>query len=98
MIKFQQYYVTNGKIKAKCHYSAGNRIDGRKAVTIYAKDYGWKLFKEIFGDIAKNETDIREDYFETSKAVIFEGDPLYAAALERALINEKKNQERWSKK
>jgi len=98
MIKFHQYYVTNGKTKAKCHYSAGNRTDGREAVTIYAREYGRREFNEIFGDLAKNDSDSMTDYFETSRVVIFKDNPLYAAALERALINDKKNQERWSKK
>lgn len=83
MIKFHQYYATNGVQKVKVFYSLDNRIDGRKAITIYAKDYGWKSFKDVFGELAKNDTDLMTDYFEQSHAVIFEDHPLYAEAREK---------------
>jgi len=83
MIKFNTYNVVNtetGK-KARVAYHIGNRVDGRKAVTIYAKDYGYQL-----GGILShtNSTDSQTDYFETDKAVIFEDHPMYAQALKTA--------------
>lgn len=82
-IKFNKYHVTNGTTKARVSYSVDNRIDGRKCVTMYAKDYDRSLGK-IFAEEYKNETDSQTDYFETGKAVLFEDHPLYAAARARA--------------
>lgn len=47
MIKFNKHNVTDTetKIKARVLYSLDNRIDGRKCVTIYAKDYDRSLGK-----------------------------------------------------
>ena len=42
-MKFNKYNVSDGQNKARVHYSLDNRIDGRKCVTIYAKDYINKL-------------------------------------------------------
>lgn len=79
MIKFNKYNVTNGKIKARVHYSLDNRIDRRKCVTIYAKDYSDSLGK-VFESEYQNNTDMRTDYFEKGKVVLFENHPLYAVA------------------
>lgn len=79
MIKFNKYNVTNGKIKARVHYSLDNRIDRRKCVTIYAKDYSDSLGK-VFESEYQNNTDMRTDYFEKGKVVLFENHPLYTVA------------------
>ena len=55
MIKFNKHNVTDTetKIKARVLYSLDNRIDGRKCVTIYAKDYDrslGKIFNEYEND------------------------------------------------
>lgn len=82
-IKFNKYYVTNGTVRARVHYSLDNRTDGRKCVTMYAKDYSGKL-GVVLADAYKNDSDSQTDYFETGKAVLFEGHPLYIAARTRA--------------
>jgi hypothetical protein len=84
MIKFQKHYVTNGKIKARVWYSLDNRIDGRKCVTLYAKDYDRKLGEIFSGGEYENNTDTMTDYFEKGKVVLFESSPYYAAARARA--------------
>jgi len=98
MIKFQHHYVQNGTKKTKVTYSISNRLDGRACVTIYAKGYDRKNFRDVFGDLARNDSDIMTDYFEGSRATIFSDNPLYSEALKRAEIVAKKNQERWSKR
>tara|TARA_R110000772_G_scaffold268728_2_gene398273 strand:+ start:9522 stop:9785 length:264 start_codon:yes stop_codon:yes gene_type:complete len=84
MIKFNKYNVTDTetKVKARVHYSVDNRIDGRKCVTIYAKDYDRKL-GEIFAEY-RNETDTQTDYFDRVHVDLFEDHPLYDAARARA--------------
>jgi len=84
MIKFQQYYVTNGTDKVKISYSLDNRVDGRKCVTIYSQEYAQNTFRNIFGEIAKNDSDSMTDYFEKSRANIFEDHPQYKVAREKA--------------
>ena len=89
MIKFNRYFVTNGAVKARVFYSLDNRIDGRKCVTLYAKDYAsGRTLGEIFPDNYKNETDLMTDYFERGRVVLFEDSPLYVDARVRALENE----------
>jgi hypothetical protein len=83
MIKFQKYYVTNGDAKARVFYSLDNRIDGRRCVTLYAKDYDRSLGK-IFADDYKNDTDSMTDYFDQGRVVLFETSPYYPAARARA--------------
>lgn len=83
MVKFNKHHVTNGEIKARCHYTLDNRTDGRKCVTIYAKDYDRSLGK-VLADVYKNDTDTMTDYFDQGRAVLFEDHPLYAAARTRA--------------
>jgi hypothetical protein len=60
--------VTNGTIKARVWYAFDNRIDQRKCVTIYAKDYTRELGK-IFASEYTNNSDAMSDYFETGKVV-----------------------------
>lgn len=85
-IKFNQFNVTNGSVSAKVHYSLDNRTDGRKCVTIYAKDYGHALGR-VIGDSYVNDTDTQTDYFDQGRVVLFEGHALYAAARARAELN-----------
>jgi hypothetical protein len=92
MIKFNKHNVTNGAYKARASYHLDNRTDGRKCVTIYAKDYGAAL-AHVLGDV-ENNTDSQADYFETSTARIFENNPLYLAARARA----EKNHADWQAK
>lgn len=86
MIKFNKYNVTNTetKQKARVRYSVDNRIDGRKCVTLYAKDY-MNVLDELFGSSFEDNTDMMTDYFEKGKVVLFEDHALYPAARERAL-------------
>lgn len=81
-IKFNKYHVTDGENKARCFYSLDNRCDGRKCVTIYAKDYSRKL-GAIFSDDYQNDTDSQTDYFDKGKVVLFEDHPHYAEARAR---------------
>lgn len=82
-VKFMKFYVTDGKAKAKVWYSLDNRIDGRKCVTLYAKDYD-RALGDILPECYKNDTDSQTDYFDKGKAVLFESNPLYPAARARA--------------
>lgn len=82
-ISFKKYYVTNGELKARVHYSAHIHTGLNKpCVTLYAKSYddGNKLAK-IIPATYENESDIMTDYAEKGRARIFEGSPLYAQAL-----------------
>jgi hypothetical protein len=86
-IKFKKHYVTNGTIKARIRYSLDNRIDGRKCVTLYAKDWDtdWSMaFGCAFSDTYKNDTDSMTDYFDQGRVCLFEDHPLYAIAREAA--------------
>lgn len=83
MIKFQKFYVTDGTAKARVHYSIDNRTDGRKCVTIYAKDYGHAL-GSMFADEYENRTDTQSDYFDKGTVRLFETSQHYAAARARA--------------
>ncbi len=78
-IKFRKHYVTNGIVKARVRYSMDNRIDGRKCVTIYAKDYGHALGK-VLSEGYKNDTDSMTDYFDQGRVVLFEDSNYYAEA------------------
>lgn len=82
-IKFNKHHVTNGTDKARAHYSLDNRVDGRKCVTIYAKDYD-RALGLVLADCYKNDTDSQTDYFDQGRAVLFAEHPLYAAARARA--------------
>lgn len=85
-IKFNKYHVTNGDIKAKVFYSLDGRFDGKKCVTLYAKECNknlGKIFKSEFID----ESDFRSDYFDNGKVCIFENNPFYSFARKRAEEN-----------
>lgn len=81
-VTFNRFHVTNGTFKARVYYSLDNRVDGRKCITMYAKDYTEDLGR-IFGDLYKNDSDLMTDYFDKGKAVLFEDHPLYRAARAR---------------
>lgn len=69
----------NGRKKLiRCHYSLDNRHDGRECVTIYARDYMGHLPGDMFP--VENDTDSMTDYFETDRADVFPGHPLYPYA------------------
>lgn len=53
-----------------CWYSHGKLIDGREAITVYAKGYA-PLPKEL-GE-AENNSDIMTDYFESDRIRFFAG-------------------------
>ena len=82
MVRFMKYYVTDGKHKAKVHYSDSRLIDGRTCVTLYAKEYTNDLHK-IFDGGYENRTDTMTDYFEKGRVRIFPDNKHYAAALSR---------------
>jgi len=85
MIKFNKYHVTDGTTKARCFYSLDGRIDGRKAVRIYGRDYNDNLAKIFKGmGVYENRTDIQTDYFDQGDVTLFEDHPLYAQARARA--------------
>lgn len=85
MIKFNRYHVTDGTRKARVWYSLDNRIDGRKAVTLYAKDFkSGDLLGELFASDYRNDTDSMTDLFDTGRVVLFEDSPHYTAARQRA--------------
>lgn len=83
MVKFNKFNVTNGTTKARVHYALDNRVDGRKCVTLYAKDYTDALGVVLAGAYV-NDSDMMTDYFDKGRAVLFENHPLYQAARERA--------------
>lgn len=85
-IKFRRHYVTDGEFKARVFYSVGNRIDGRKCVTLYAKDYTNELAK-IFSDNYINESDSRSDYFDGGLVNLFEDNIYYQDALKTVVNN-----------
>lgn len=88
MIKFMKHYVTNGKIKARVTYSAGNLTDGSNDVVIQAKDYSDKALPKIFSELCKNDSDIVSSYHALNTVRITESDALYASALQRAKVAE----------
>jgi len=99
MIKFNRYNVTDTitKKKAKVFYSLDNRTDRRPAVTIYAKDYGSDL-GAMFASEYENNTDTMTDYFEKGSVVLFEDNPNYSAARNRAEENSRLGEERRTKR
>ncbi len=82
-IKFQKYAVVSSGVRARVHYDLDNRTDGRKCVTIYAKDYGRSL-GDVFPESYINNTDSQTDYFEKGRVVLFEDHACYPAARVRA--------------
>lgn len=62
----------------KCSYSIDNHRDHKECVTIYAKDYGGQLPRDLFD--VNNESDSYSDYFDTDSAVLTPDHPLYKYA------------------
>lgn len=60
-------------------YSGSALIDGKKCVTIYAKDISKHLPREL-GNV-ENGTDFMTDYFESDRVRFIDGTPEYAAML-----------------
>lgn len=85
-MKFMKHYVTDGTTKARVWYSLDNRMDGRKCVTIYAKDYGHEL-GALLPDTYENNTDLMTDYFDKGKVLLFENHHFYKDARKRAEMN-----------
>ena len=78
-IKFRKHFVANELFKAKVSYSLDNRIDKRKCVTIYARDWCRNL-RHVFQDGYINDTDLMTDYFDQGRVVLFEDNPHYLEA------------------
>lgn len=81
-VKFLKHCVksTETGIKARVWYSLDNRSDGRKVVTIYAKDYDRALGKVFADGSYENKTDSMTDYFDQGTVRLFEDHPLYKEA------------------
>ena len=83
MVKFNKFHVTNGTTKAKVWYSLDNRVDGKKCVTLYAREY-CNTLNQIIPDGYVNNSDGMTDYFEKGRVTLFSDHPLYNAARTRA--------------
>ena len=79
MIKFNLFSVTDGARKTKVWYSLDMTLDGKKCVTILAREYGAQL-RGMFPLETENLTDLMTDYFDKDRVRLFEGHPLYQAA------------------
>lgn len=78
-IKFRKYYVTTGDIKSRVSYHMDGRIDKRKCVCLYAKDYDRSLGKVFKGEYV-NDSDMMTDYFDMGHVYLFEDSPHYTEA------------------
>lgn len=101
-IRFLTHAVVHNGKKARVHYSQGSYTPESKipkgTITIYAKDYGEQLPKELS---PKNDTDIMTDYFNTDTARITPDNKYYKdvlKALNKAKIKDEKLIERRKKK
>lgn len=83
MVKFNKFFVSSGPLRARVFYSLDNRTDGRRCVTLYARDYSDALGVILAGSYI-NDTEIQTDYFGKGRAVLFESHPLYPSARARA--------------
>lgn len=77
-VKFGKHGVRIAGKYFPAWFSRGTLIDGRNAVTIYAKSILTGLPKEL---MPTNGTDIITDYFEKDRARFFEGSAEYSALL-----------------
>lgn len=85
MIKFNKYNIvdTETGLKVRVHYSFNSDKEGLNPyIYISQKDWDKNLLK-IFAH-AKNNSDGREDYFETSHVRIYPGDKNYDEAYVQA--------------
>jgi hypothetical protein len=94
-IRFNQHHVTDGTVKARCHYSLDGHSSGRPCVTIYAKDYDGTL-GQLLPEAYENNSDAQSDYFDEGRVRLFPDHPLYAAARERAELNTTILEARWA--
>lgn len=69
----------DGKLH-RCHYSFDQGFTP-KEIAIYAKEYGRGELPKSIGLDVKNESDGREDYFETDHVTLYPGDKFYDEAL-----------------
>lgn len=83
-VRFNRFHVAQGAVKVRVWYSLDNNVNGRKVVTLYAKDYDRKLGVIFQGGEYENNTDSMTDYFEKGLVRLFEDHPLYVAARARA--------------
>ena len=81
-VRFNKHHVTDGTSKARVFYSLDNRVDGRKVVTIYAKDFGSSLSR-MFPEAYENKKDSQSDYFDQGTVRLFEDSPYYTEARNR---------------
>ena len=79
-IKFNMYNITKGDLKVKVSYALTETKEGKKAIWISEKNYGYDLMK-IFSN-AKNNTDTMTDYFDYTSLYIIEGEKYFEEALE----------------
>jgi hypothetical protein len=66
-----------------CHYSLARLIDGRTAITLYAKSYSKGLPRELQ---PINDSDMQTDYFEKDKVRFYEGTPQFDMLKPLAMI------------
>ena len=66
--------IDGGKL-IRCGYSIDNNHDHHESVTIYAREYGAELPRDLFE--VRNGTDIYTDYFDKDSAEILPDHPLY---------------------
>lgn len=81
-VRFNRYHVAGNGRRARVFYSLDNRTDGRRCVTLYARDYEHHL-AELFGPAYENRTDSMTDLFDEGSVDLFEDHPLYATARAR---------------
>lgn len=98
-IRFLVHSVAFEGKKAKVHYSQGSytKESGipQGTITIYAKDYGKQLPKELN---PKNETDFMTDYFEKDHARITPDSIYYNKVLKALQKAEAKDKKLWEKR
>jgi len=84
-IRFLTHAAVKERKKARVHYSQGSYTKEtgipEGTITIYAKDYGFQLPKELN---AENQSDMMTDYFETDRARI-KPDSIYYKDVLKAL-------------
>jgi hypothetical protein len=83
-VKFNKYFVTNGVLKSKVHYSPNIMArGGAKCITVYERGYTNNLHKIL--DNVRNDSDIMTDYFEEDRRTYIEGSKEYNLLLPKLL-------------
>jgi hypothetical protein len=78
-----------------CYYSLTTLIDGRVAVTLYAKS----ILKGLPAEMKpENDSDMQTDYFENDRVRFFEGSTEFAQLKQLIEIKERADQARWLKR